>query len=96
MLIRSGIAIGLATAFTLGYGVATWFNAPTPSSYAAVPSDSSSALANEAGDEAPNLIIAAGYSKRCATESGICTIDKPQKVGSRCRCEDGTRGTIVR
>ena len=34
-----------------------------------------------------------GYSTRCATPSGICTID-PQPVGSTCEC-DGEYGTVI-
>lgn len=96
MLIRLGIAIGLATVFIIGYSYATGLPESIQSSNAAIPQDSTNALANEASDEAHDQIIATAYSKRCATASGICTLDKPQKVGARCSCKDGTRGTVVR
>ncbi len=83
---------GLAAAFVLGYGIATWLQAPIPGSTTAANSTS----ATQPHDKAPDLIIAGAYSKRCATASGICTIDEPQQVGSRCSCPDGTQGTIVR
>ena len=83
---------GLAAAFVLGYGIATWLQAPTPGSSTVA----KSASATQPLDDSPNLNIAGAYSKRCATASGICTINAPQQVGSQCNCPDGTRGRIVR
>jgi hypothetical protein len=83
---------GLAAAFVLGYGIATWLQAPTPGSSTAAKSTS----ATQSRDNAPNLIIAGAYSRRCATASGICTMPNPQQVGTRCSCPNGTYGTVVR
>ncbi len=83
---------GLAAAFVLGYGIATWLETPTHSSSTAAKSTS----ATRSHDDAPNLIIAGAYSRRCATASGICTLENPQQVGTRCSCPNGTHGTVVR
>ena len=83
---------GLAAAFVLGYGIATWLQAPTPGSS----TEAKSASAARSHDNAPNLIIAGAYSRRCATASGICTIPSPKQVGTRCSCPNGSQGTVVR
>jgi hypothetical protein len=46
--------------------------------------------------DATGLIIATAYSTTCSTSEGTCTLDEPQKVGSRCECEGGVKGRVVR
>jgi hypothetical protein len=36
------------------------------------------------------------YGSRCSTARGICSLNRPQPIGSVCRCSDGTRGTTIR
>ena len=83
---------GLTAAFVLGYGIATWLQAPTPGNSTAAKNTS----ATLSHDNAPNLIIAGAYSKRCATATGICTMQNPLQVGTRCSCPDGSHRTVVR
>ena len=84
---------GLAVAFILGFGAATWLDAPTPGSTTAAAKSTSAAQPH---DNSPNLIIAGAYSKRCATATGICTMQNPLQVGTRCSCPDGSHRTVVR
>ena len=59
--------------------------ATVPQAQAAAPADQAPAV--------DRRIAYGGYSTRCATPSGICTID-PQPVGSTCEC-DGEYGTVI-
>ena len=71
---------GLTAAFVLGYGIATWLQAPTPGSSAVA---AKSASATRSHDNAPNLIIAGAYSKLCAATSWVSRIEEHQRIGAR-------------
>jgi hypothetical protein len=36
------------------------------------------------------------YGSRCQTLEGICTLPKPQPIGSVCYCKGKVRGTTIR
>jgi hypothetical protein len=80
----------------LGYAAATIYRAPDDSGKTATAEQSGRISIDEAGSKADDLMIAQGYSRKCATPKGTCTLDRPQPVGSRCDCPGKGSGKVVR
>jgi hypothetical protein len=77
--------IGLGVALMLGCTVAAGFE--TSSRYIASDERAESGTySTRKRYDNDSMILAAAYSRKCATSKGSCTIRKPQKVGSRCQC----------
>jgi hypothetical protein len=93
---KLGIVAGFALAFVLGFMVATSLQAPDHPAGVAPAADSSGISGSEVHSRPPDPMLTVAYSRKCATESGICMLDEPAPSGSRCSCPDKTRGTIVR
>lgn len=96
MNLKLGIVARFAFAFILGFMVATFVQAPDDPAGVAPAVDSSVISGADVHRKLPDLMVTVAYSRKCATESGTCTLDKPAPSGSRCTCTDKTRGTIVR
>jgi hypothetical protein len=89
MKIRS--IIGLALAFSVGYLSA----AVVPPSLFVPTLEQGARLEADSQSEADRLMLAQlGF--RCSTPQGICSLPRPQPIGSPCRCEDGRSGTTIR
>ena len=84
------VVVGLIT--VLGIGVAATLHSGGEST-AQLPG---SAKVSEEADlkPAPTLFAQSTYSTRCATKSGICELERPQRVGTPCKC-GGETGRVV-
>ncbi|MEJ2309976.1 MAG: hypothetical protein P8Z78_11765 [Gammaproteobacteria bacterium] len=80
----------------LGYAAATIYVAPDEPGQTATAEQSGRISTGEAGSKADDLMTAQGYSTRCATPNGTCTLDRPKRVGSLCECPGMGSGTVVR
>ena len=93
MQLKTRSVVALALVLVFGVESVAWSGVFTPSAdsatTAAVPGD-------EEHRNAPQLMIATTYSRKCATQYGTCTIDTPLPIGSSCTCPDGSAGRIVR
>ena len=89
MVAAAGIAL-------LGYAAATIYQAPDTLTDAATSKDAARISVDEVEPKSERLIIAQGYSTRCLTPTGSCTLKKPQPVGSRCECPGKGYGKVVR
>jgi hypothetical protein len=95
MRLKSRSVVALALVFVLGHVNAGWSERSAPAADPATTAGMAGVPGGEVHSNAPDLIIAATYSRKCATEFGTCTIDTPLPIGSRCSC-DGSEGRIVR
>jgi hypothetical protein len=87
---------GYAIAFGLGFAVAMAFQAAKQPASVEPAADDNENSGNATLSTVPGPMLKDGYSRKCATKSGICIVDEPASSGSRCTCPDSTRGTIVR
>ena len=94
MKFKFSIILGLAVVFLLGFVLVSNYQTPEPTTAHAALADGANGPSTARKDD-PSLMIAAAYSSKCATSEGTCTLDEPQKVGSRCECPDGP-GRVVR
>ena len=94
MKFNMGVVLGLAAVFLLGFVFISNDRTPDPTTQAAL-ADGNNGLPTTREDDDPSLLVATAYSRKCATSEGTCTLEEPQKVGSRCECPDGP-GRVVR
>ena len=94
MHMKTRIVIGLTVSFILGLST-NIYSQKSPSKGDAAVSPTPSGIVNETHIDNLDQLIAAVYSRRCATSQGVCWVRRPKQLGEACFC-GAISGTIVR
>ena len=91
MRVKAQIVTGLTLAFVLGFSFNAWLQ-ESPTKVDTPTQATATSVVDESQSNGP--LLAAVYSRLCQTNSGVCTLEGAQEVGSTCWC-GSTQGTVV-